>query len=274
MLELTALTARIEDVHPLLLGDILSIRIAALRAASLSLATAGLLALSSPFSASATGTNLLVNPGFEDPSSANNGDFVDDADFPGWETTDSEGVFEVWTHEDDSQYIELNAYSNGAVYQDVATTPCAVLTWTVDHRARMVGTDTMHVLAGAAGGVGEAGLDVLEATSRDGDAITATTEIADTIETEGDDTAWSTWSGTYTVPAGQTTTRIAFKAISATGWNDPEPTAGNFLDTVELTSAPGECLAETGVDASGIALGGFALVGLGAVVAIRRRARA
>ena len=33
-------------------------------------------------------------------------------------------------------------------------------------------------------------------------------------------------------------------------------------------------LAETGVDASGIALGGLALVGLGAVVAIRRRARA
>ena len=32
-------------------------------------------------------------------------------------------------------------------------------------------------------------------------------------------------------------------------------------------------LAETGVDASGIALGGLALVGLGAVVAIRRRAR-
>lgn len=250
----------------------MAIRIAALRTASLSLATAGLLALSTSFAASATGTNLLVNPGFEDPSSANNGDFIDDADFPGWQTTDSEGVFEVWAHNDDTQYTELNAYSNGAVYQDIETTPCDVLTWTVDHRARMVGIDTMHVLAGEAGGNGESGLDVLKATSRDGESIDATTEIADEIVSEGDDTAWSTWSGTYKVPSGQTSTRIAFKAVSATGWNDPEPTAGNFLDNVEVTAVAGECLAETGVDAGSIGLGAAALIAAGGIaLAVRRR---
>ena len=253
----------------------MTIRIAALRAASLSLASAGLLALSSPFAASAVGTNLLANPGFEEPASANQGDMILDAEVPGWQTTDDQGEFEFWIHDDTTQYIELNANSDGAVFQDIDTTPCDVLTWTVDHRARMIGIDTMHVLAGPAGGTGADGLDVLEASSLNGDAIDPTTEIADetTIE-DGDagwDDQWATWSGTYQVPDGQTSTRFAFKAVSATGWSDA--TVGNFLDNVELTAAPGECLAETGVDAAPIGIGGaIALVaGAAGYLATRRR---
>lgn len=253
----------------------MTIRIAALRAASLTLATAGLFAISTPFAASATGPNLLANPGFEEPSSANQGDMILDAEVPGWQTTDDQGEFEFWIHDNTEQYIELNANSDGAVYQDIDTTPCDILTWSVEHRARMAGIDTMHVLAGAAGDTGADGLDVLEATSLDGESITATTEIADeTTLVDGDegwDDQWATWSGTYQVPAGQTSTRFAFKAVSATGWSDA--TVGNFLDNVSLTAEAGTCLAETGVEATPIGLGGAValVVGAAGYLATRRR---
>ncbi|MEY4397279.1 MAG: hypothetical protein RLZZ40_1035 [Actinomycetota bacterium] len=257
----------------------MAIRLAVLRAASLSLATAGLLVASAPLTASATGANLLTNPGFEEPASAVQGDMILDAEVPGWQTTDDQGEFEFWVHDDDSQYIELNANSDGAVYQDIATTSCDVVTWSVDHRARMIGVDTMHVLAGAAGGTGADGLDVLEATTQDGEAITATTEIVDETEIDDSDPAWDTqwvnWGGTYQVPEGQTNTRVAFKAVSATGWSDA--TVGNFIDNVSVTVEPGTCpnLAKTGVDATPIGLGGALAVVAGVagyLVARRRKA--
>jgi hypothetical protein len=41
-------------------------------------------------------------------------------------------------------------------------------------------------------------------------------------------TGWRIYEGTYTVPAGQTTTRIAFRALDD-GWG------GNLLDNVTVT---------------------------------------
>lgn len=251
------------------------------RSTAAALASVGMFAFAS--SASAVPTNLIDNPGFEVPASATQnytGGMVPDASFPGWQTTDDQGMFEVWDHATpgpgDSQYIELNAYSAGAVYQDIATTACDILTFSVQHRARMTGTDVMHVLAGAAGGTGDAGLTALEASTFDGAPLaTKTTEISDEIGSEGDDTAWHTWTGTYQVPAGQTNTRIAFAAVSS---SSGDVTAGNFLDNVSITAetatcpAPKKKLATTGTDSAQLELAGsLALVGGFAAMAIAGR---
>lgn len=235
------------------------------------------------FAASAAPENLLLNPGFEEPA----GDgMVLDSNFPGWQTTDIESTFEVWPHATpvagDNQFIELNAYSAGSVYQDFATTPCATITWTLQHRARLVGTDVMNVAAGPAGGTGNEGLDILSATSKNGAEIDATTEISDTTATEGDDTTWGTWSGTYVVPADQTSTRLAFTAVSSASG---DTTAGNFLDNISATEVAGTCptdeektvdkggLADTGSDTLPLTFGGLAAIalGLGLVLVARRR---
>jgi hypothetical protein len=253
------------------------------RSAGLAIFTAGLLTFGSANMANAAGTNLIVNPGFEDPANALSifSGMVPQEDFSGWQTTDIQHKFEVWAHttpvNGDNQFIELNAYSAGAVYQDLTTTACDVLTFSVQHRARLVGTDVMHVLAGASGGNGADGLTVLKADTRDGSAITATTEISDDIATEGDDTAWHTWTGTYQVPAGQTSTRIAFAAVSSASG---DVTAGNYIDSVSVTAAPGTCpavttgptLAHTGTNFEPLAFGGFAaVIGGAALVAVTRR---
>ncbi len=56
------------------------------------------------------------------------------------------------------------------------------------------------------------------------------------IRTISDGTsAWGRYSGAYVVPAGQTTTELAFRAIStATG----DLTVGNFMDDVSFGSGP------------------------------------
>lgn len=262
------------------------------RTVSVCAVAATLFAFSAPTAATAVGSNLLLNPGFEVPAGTPSpfGMMVSDSDFPGWDTTDVQGEFEVWSHLDnvypagEAQYIELNAWSAGAVYQDVDTTPCDVLTWTLDHRARVVGTDTMFVLAGAADGIGADGLEATLANVRNGLPITPTTDIADEITVTDSDASWDadvnwhTWSGTYQVPAGQTSTRIAFKASDDVA----DASIGNFIDNVVLTAAAGECppeaqdsaaLPNTGTNVTSVVLVGLValLAGAGSLLAIRRR---
>lgn len=242
--------------------------------------------------ATAAPENLLLNSGFEEPAGTPTGlSFFNDADFPGWQTTDVQSKFEVWPKPapvaGNAQFIELNAYSAGTVYQDFATTPCAVVTWSVEHSARLPGTDVMNVSAGLAGGNANEGLTILSATTKNGAAIDPTTELSDTIATEGDDTAWGTWTGTFVVPEGQTTTRIAFSAVSSASGSI---TAGNFLDNVSATEVAGECpgeetveeevvdkevLADTGSDTLPLTFGAAVVMALGAaLVLISRRRKA
>ncbi|MBN6058406.1 DUF11 domain-containing protein, partial [Nonomuraea sp. RK-328] len=50
-----------------------------------------------------------------------------------------------------------------------------------------------------------------------------------------DDDRWRTYTGVYTVPAGQATTRFAFRSVSA---ERNAPNYGNLLDDVSLRTAP------------------------------------
>lgn len=109
-----------------------------------------------------------------------------------------------------SQYAELNSDLPGMLYQDLPTVPGQTMRWSLDHRARLnTGTNTMEVLIGAPGG----------SLERSGQPVTSGTN------------AWSTYTGTYTVPAGQTTTRFGFKAVLPA-----QGSGGNFLDNITFTT--------------------------------------
>ncbi|ABY23935.1 lpxtg-motif cell wall anchor domain [Renibacterium salmoninarum ATCC 33209] len=125
----------------------------------------------------------------------------DQANVPGWKTTAADGKIEIWgkgaqgvNAPDGNQLAELNANVVASLYQDVATTPGQVVKWSLQHRGRY-GTDTMRVRAGS---------------------TTVQTQQGPNI-TDGN-TAWGTYSGFYTVPAGQTTTRFLFDSSLYFWW--------------------------------------------------------
>lgn len=158
----------------------------------------------------------LVNGGFEEPSFGPNPTFGSRTDdqVPGWKTTASDHRIEFWTNgylgipsARNNQFVELNANEISTLYQDVATTPGEILNWELAHRGRN-GVDTMNVVAGPIGGP-----YIVIATLSD------------------DNSAWVYHDGAYTVPAGQTTTRYGFQAVSSAGGN---LTQGNFLDDISF----------------------------------------
>lgn len=144
----------------------------------------------------------LTNGSFEQPTVANNAVVLfDQANVPGWKTTAADGKIEIWgkgaqgvNAPDGNQLAELNANVVASLYQDVATTPGQVVKWSLQHRGRY-GTDTMRVRAGS---------------------TTVQTQQGPNI-TDGN-TAWGTYSGFYTVPAGQTTTRFLFDSSLCFWW--------------------------------------------------------
>ncbi len=158
----------------------------------------------------------LENGGFEQPSFGPNPTFgsrTDDS-VPGWKTTASDHRIEFWTNgylgvpsARGNQFVELNANEVSSLYQDVATTPGEILNWELAHRGRN-GVDTMNVVAGPVGG-----------------PYTILATLSD------DNTAWAYHVGSYTIPAGQTTTRYGFQAVSTSNGN---LTQGNFLDDISF----------------------------------------
>lgn len=200
--------------------------------AAVLVATGGLIALGSPTQADVTpvvcaSPVALVNGGFEQPAlafSAGFFDFVDQSTVPGWATTASDGLIEIWATgwngvpaEQGSQFAELNATQASTLYQDVAVTPGQVLRWQLKHRGRS-GTDTMRVSVGPVGGP-----LVSQATLSDG-------------------LSWGTHSGVYTVPAGMTVARFAFGSVSTASGFASE---GNFLDDISFGTAACLTVAES-----------------------------
>ncbi|KUL26193.1 DUF7507 domain-containing protein [Actinoplanes awajinensis] len=160
---------------------------------------------------------LLANGDFEAPAiAANSMSLINEGpDMPGWKTSAPDHVFELW-HEvrqgfnagSGVQFVELNANYVSTLYQDLPTTPGQTLRWELKHRGRL-GTDVMAVKIG----VPNTTLPQNGGLISDGSAV------------------WGSWSGTYTVPAGQTLTRFAFDSISAA---QNKPTYGNFLDGISF----------------------------------------
>ncbi|MER7515627.1 hypothetical protein [Streptomyces sp. NPDC126499] len=182
----------------------------------------------------------LVNGSFEQPPVTDMA-FLPDASqtqapqhVPGWRTTATDHLIELWHSgfngvpaADGEQFAELNANEVSTLYQDLATTPGTTLYWRLYHRGRQ-GQDTMALDIGAPGGVVE------QRTFTDGN------------------TAWGHYTGTYTVPAGQTTTRFAFRSVSAAGGNRG---IGNFLDGIFFGTAPHVVLTKAAVPAGPLDVG-------------------
>ena len=160
-------------------------------------------------------TIALTNAGFESPAiAARSYRIMSESNVPGWSTTASDRQIELWsagfgnvTPAEGQQFAELNANMTSALYQDVTTTPGARVTWSLAHRGRS-GVDTMRVVIGRPGGT-----------------------LAEVARMSDGTSGWGRHSGTYVVPAGQTTTRFAFEAVSTAGGN---PTVGNFLDDISF----------------------------------------
>lgn len=192
----------------------------------------------------------LINGSFEEPDLLNlpsndiheNGGSwytIDDDFVPGWQTTDSTGTIEfssptklgvdprpeskyhyVTDVPDGEQYVELNAYNFGQLYQDVQTTPGQTISWRLFHRAayeyQTPGDDTMDVRIGS--------------STTDPSQL----PVVETIKTHTSQ-GWKEYRGSYVVPAGQTVTRFGFKAVgSVLGYGN----SGNFLDDIFLGTEP------------------------------------
>ncbi|GAA3169139.1 MULTISPECIES: isopeptide-forming domain-containing fimbrial protein [Streptomyces] len=153
---------------------------------------------------------------------------------PGWLTTATDHMIELWHSgfqgvpaADGAQFAELNANQVSTLYQDLPTTPGTKLYWRLYHRGRL-GDDTMALDIGAPGAV------VQQRRFTDGN------------------TAWGHYTGTYTVPAGQTLTRFAFRSVSAAGGNQ---SIGNFLDGIFFGTPPYVVLDKTAVPAGPLEVG-------------------
>ncbi|WP_225824872.1 isopeptide-forming domain-containing fimbrial protein [Streptomyces naphthomycinicus] len=182
----------------------------------------------------------LVNGSFEQPA-VTNFEILPDASqtqapkwVPGWLTTATDHMVELWRSgfngvpsADGLQFAELNANQVSTLYQDLPTTPGTKLYWRLYHRGRQ-GQDTMALDIGAPGSA-----------------------VEQRRFTDGN-TAWGYYTGTYTVPAGQTLTRFAFRSISAAGGNRG---AGNFLDGIFFGTAPYVLLTKTAVPAGPLEVG-------------------
>ncbi|MDP4098580.1 isopeptide-forming domain-containing fimbrial protein, partial [Paenibacillus sp. P96] len=179
----------------------------------------------------------LLNGSFEEGASRGSaydsswGIYFKESEMPPWKTTDDAGgekIIEVWNWArsfppaarnwpappDGNRWAELNAFDNGMLYQDVATVPGQTIHWRLSHMGRQ-GVDTMQLRIGA-----------------------ATADPYDTVvqrKMSDGNTKWGTYTGSYTVPAGQTVTRFGFEAVSSAGGTLG---AGNFLDDIFLGTEP------------------------------------
>lgn len=162
----------------------------------------------------------VVNGSFENPvTPANTSRQLNASTVPGWSTSATDNRIEIWHAPfgsvpvpDGSQFVEINATQRSKLYQDIATTPGETIRWQLQHRGR-TGVDVMEVRLGAPG---------------------ATLALQSTLSTGQ---SWRSYSGLYTVPAGQTVTRISFDSISSANGS---ASYGNFVDAVSVTS--GACI--------------------------------
>ena len=172
--------------------------------------------------------NATTPPGWQNLSLG--GWYIPDGQIPGWSTTASDGLFELWKSgrrgvpaAAGAQFAELNANVPGTVFQSIDTSGLQgqTLTFSFSHRGRN-GVDTMKIEIGPTGG---------------------TPNFTQNYSTGNRD--WVTYTGSYTVPVGQTSTRFGYGAVSAVGG----ATLGNFIDNISFGTPP--CATDLAVSKTG-----------------------
>lgn len=188
-----------------------------------------------------------------------------------WESSENAVELQNSTPFTGDQYGEIVGLDpTAALYQEVSTTPGQYMEWSITHRGySSLGEDSMQVEIGSS----LADLVAQNATPDTGSGVAGDA----TLITDGD--TWRTWTGSYTVPAGQTTTFFAFHAVSSYGGG---ASSGNFVDDIKFScatpNAAESTLANTGSDSSTLSImTGVALSTLvigGAILAYLRRRKA
>jgi hypothetical protein len=153
-------------------------------------------------------SELILNGDFESPNISGSTELWDQGDLgiTGWYSTGSS--IEISNNGtgnqpySGAQYAELNVSGATTYYQTVSTTPGSQITIEVAHQG-IGGSNTMEILAGG---------------------TLATVAILGAQISTG--TSYVVYSRVFTVPVGQTSTVIAFTAISPTG------NTGNMIDAV------------------------------------------
>ncbi|MGV9771906.1 hypothetical protein [Streptosporangium sp. NPDC003464] len=198
---------------------------------AVSLAAPALLLTPQPVSAARSGTGgecTMVSGGFEEPDGLRGQEHLRE-DVPGWRTSSSDGLIEIWGRDNRAapmdftvapdtgdQFAELNGTSVATLHQDIRTLPGSTLDWSLAHRGRTGSPDSKDVMRVRIGGVVQtpAGQDSPDIADGNG--------------------GWGHYSGSYTVPRGQWTTRMEFVSVSSgTG----RPDYGNLLDSVSISCA-------------------------------------
>lgn len=129
-----------------------------------------------------------------------------------------------------NSFAELSIHTQSAIYQDLSTAPGSIYTWSLRHAPYQRRADAMSVMIGstskqtAQNATRETVNGNGDKTGFVGTVITAKGATDDSHDLSGQ---WETYSGTYKIPDGQTTTRFTFATASA-----DSPTSGNNLDNI------------------------------------------
>lgn len=152
------------------------------------------------------------NGGFELPVITSSYVQINEGSVPGWQTTASDGLIEIWSSgflgvpsQEGNQFVELNATQVSTLFQTFNLNGMGgTVDWSVYHRGRS-GTETANVLFGE----------------------TLATAIVEETMTDGTG-GWGYYSGSFTIPPGQTTLVIAFESVVG-------GSVGNFLDNIVVS---------------------------------------
>ncbi len=150
---------------------------------------------------------------------------------PAWNTTATDDKIELWSKSGyqnlikdgdvdaivGDQIVELNATQDASLYQDFATVPGQTIKIAVNHGGRF-NNEELSIMVGEPNEY-SAG-DKYPTKGHENDIVA--TDIVNSGE-------WNQMAVLYTVPEGQTTTRIAFNSTSA-----PYYTQGNLIDNVRV----------------------------------------
>ncbi|WP_147366827.1 hypothetical protein [Epilithonimonas arachidiradicis] len=163
--------------------------------------------------------NPFENGGFETPIVDTYSQLSQTTPGIGWQTTASDGLIEIWRSgfngvpaAEGSQFAEINATQTATLYQTFCLNGMGgTINWSVKHRGRE-------------------GVDV--AAVKFGTTIAAA-QASTAVQTMSDGTAaWGSYSGTFTIPPGNSSYVIAFQAISTSTGNT---SVGNFIDDIQIT---------------------------------------
>mgnify|MGYP001230997577 CR=1 FL=1 len=152
-----------------------------------------------------------------------------------------------------SQYAELNCDFASRLYQYLPTQPGARLYWSFAHAAySSSGPDVMDFILRPTGQVAnnpqQSEIQAQVHTQNNSYASWGWTTIGSATVTPQANHRWVTYSGKYTVPAGQTETSFEFMAVSSSSGSLNE---GNFLDSIKFQTGASLVTEKAITDSSG-----------------------